>query len=143
MIVSRSTITQCLGVSSQRLTQLIQGGILPKPDEHGQYPLEQTIKAYIGHLRPRGTAVELAAERVRLTKAKADRAQLDLALRAGQLYEKKAMDQAMFEQGRTVRDALLSIPDRVAGIIAAEMYQTKVHAILYKELHQALVALTS
>jgi hypothetical protein len=69
---------------------------------------------------------------------------LDLALGArGQLYEKKAMDHAMFERGRTVRDALLPIPDRVAGIIAAEMDQTKVHAIRYKELHQALVALTS
>lgn len=142
MNVARTIITDCLGVTSQRLTQLIQQGIMPKPKAHGQYELAATVQAYLKHVRAKTTS-ELVAERVRLTKAKADRAQLDLALRAGHLYEKEAMDKAMFERGRQVRDALLSIPDRVAGIIAAEMDQTKVHALLYKELHQALVDLTS
>ena len=91
----------------------------------------------------RSNQTGLAAERTRLTKAKADRAELDLRLRAGQLYEKAAMDHPMVKRGRTVRDAILSVPDRIAGIVSAESDQGKVHAIIYKELHQALVALTS
>jgi hypothetical protein len=129
-------------MSSQRLTQLIQQGILPKQNAHGQYGLEATIQAYLKHVRVRATS-ELMAERVRATRIKADRMELDLRQRAGELYEKVAVDQVMFERGRQVRDAVLSVADRIAGLCAAEPDQSKVHQLIYKELHQALEALTS
>jgi phage terminase Nu1 subunit (DNA packaging protein) len=141
MIVSRSVITQCLGVSSQRLTQLIQDHVLPRAKAHGQYHLETTVHAYLKHVRQRAMG-ELAAEQARWTKAKADRAELDLRQRAGELCEVAKIKQAMFERGRQVRDAVLSVADRIAGLCAAESDQSKVHQLIHRELHQALETLT-
>jgi hypothetical protein len=42
-----------------------------------------------------------------------------------------------------VRDSLRTIPDRVAPIVAAETDQAKIHAMLLKEIGQALEGLGS
>jgi hypothetical protein len=42
-----------------------------------------------------------------------------------------------------VRDALRTIPDRVAPIVAAEIDQAKIHAMLLKEIGQALEGLSN
>jgi hypothetical protein len=41
-----------------------------------------------------------------------------------------------------VRDALRTIPDRVAPIVAAETDQAAIHALLLKEIGQALEGLS-
>lgn len=46
-----------------------------------------------------------------------------------------------FRLARTVRDSLLNIPDRLAGILAAETDPHKVHLLLTDELTKALEAL--
>jgi phage terminase Nu1 subunit (DNA packaging protein) len=75
--------------------------------------------------------------------AKAQPAELEVRRKSGELIEVETVKQVVFEKGRQVRDAILSVPDRLAGVVAAEMDQAKVHALLTKELHQALEALTS
>lgn len=81
-----------------------------------------------------------AARREKL--AKAIEAELRVQKLAASLYDKQAMDHALFNRDRIVRDAILSIPDRLAGMLAAETDQAKCHAMLLKEIHQALVGLT-
>ena len=45
---------------------------------------------------------------------------------------------AAFTKGRTARDNLLNIPDRLAATLAAESDADKVHQILTGEIRKAL-----
>lgn len=72
---------------------------------------------------------------------RAKMAELDYVERLGKLIDKEKAEEEYFRVGRLVRDALLNIPARLAGIVAAESDQRKVHDLLEKEIRQALEAL--
>lgn len=74
--------------------------------------------------------------------ANAQLKELEVQKRAGELIEVATVEATVFEKGRQTRDALLSLADRLAGILAPITDQAKVHEILLKEIHQALEALT-
>lgn len=74
--------------------------------------------------------------------ANAQLKELEVRKRAGELIEVATVEATVFEKGRQTRDALLSLADRLAGILAPITDQAKVHEILLKEIHQALEALT-
>lgn len=75
-------------------------------------------------------------------RADAALAQLELAEKLGQLVSADAVTRAAFEAARSTRDALLSIPDRVAALLAAESDAANIHSILTTELRQALHGIT-
>lgn len=74
---------------------------------------------------------------------RAELARLDFEERIGKLVEKEKVDEIAFSVARLVRDAMLNIPSRIAGILAAESDQWKVHDLLEEEIHQALEALAT
>ncbi|MGD9850131.1 MAG: hypothetical protein AB7T38_02570 [Nitrospirales bacterium] len=77
-------------------------------------------------------------------KFKALIAEIDYLEKAGQLVDAKHMEVTAFQTFRDVRDALLNIPNRVAGALAAELGldaatgQDKVFQILTKEITDIL-----
>ncbi|MCB0073370.1 MAG: hypothetical protein KDE20_18000 [Caldilineaceae bacterium] len=77
-------------------------------------------------------------------KFKALIAEIDYLEKAGRLVDAKHMEVIAFQTFRDVRDALLNIPNRVAGALAAELGldaatgQDKVFQILTKEITEAL-----
>ena len=58
------------------------------------------------------------------------------------LIEKAQVEKEAFRTGRMIRDTLMGLPDRLAGVIASEPEQKKIHALLTKELHQVLEPLS-
>ncbi len=80
-----------------------------------------------------------AQTRERVFKAKL--AELEFDERIGKLVFRDVVEAEAFRIGRLVRDAVLNVPSRLAGILAAEMDQRRVHDLLEKELRQALEAL--
>lgn len=85
----------------------------------------------------------LAEAQARERHFKAGLAELAYKERMGQLVEKQKVEEATFRKGRLVRDGLLNIPSRLAGILAAETDQRRVHDLLEVEIRQVLEALTS
>ena len=77
----------------------------------------------------------------RLEKAKALQAEVELGIAMGRLVDSKRVEDGAFRLGRRVRDALLSVPDRVAPLLAAEMDVRKIDALLRRELTLALEGL--
>jgi phage terminase Nu1 subunit (DNA packaging protein) len=75
-----------------------------------------------------------AAYKARLT-------QLEYEILAGSVVKKDDVKTSLFIAARTVRDALLSVPKRIAALLAAETDRAKVEALLRKEILQALTAL--
>jgi len=68
---------------------------------------------------------------------------LDFDQRSGKLVDKNELRMRLAKLHMGVRDALRTIPDRVAPIVAAETDQAKIHAMLLKEIGQALEGLGS
>jgi hypothetical protein len=67
--------------------------------------------------------------------------ELDFKQRSGKLVDKDDLKLKLAKLHMNVRDALRTIPDRIAPIIAAEKDQTLIHAMLLKEIGQALEGL--
>ena len=67
--------------------------------------------------------------------------ELEVRKRSGELIEVELVERTLFNRSRQTRDALLSLADRMAGILAPITDQTKVHELLTAEIHQALEAL--
>ena len=65
---------------------------------------------------------------------KAKREKLSFEREEGSLVEAAKVKIAAFNAARRARDRLLNIPDRVAGLLAAETLERKCHAILMQEI---------
>jgi hypothetical protein len=75
---------------------------------------------------------------------KARQAELDFKLAAGELVPVQVVQDQWYRGIRKIRDGLLNLPDRTAGLVAAvtKESQAKVHAIVAKEVHQVLEELS-
>jgi hypothetical protein len=131
----RKDVSNLLGISERRVSQLVLENVLPRP-KAGAYDLVGCVRGYVDSLRQQKGS--LTEERVGLTRAKRLKAELDLRQREGELLEKFSVEQQAFENARQVRDRLNLIPDRIAAVASAESDQTKNYATILKEIHQAL-----
>jgi hypothetical protein len=68
--------------------------------------------------------------------------ELEFKQRSGKLVDKAELKMKLAKVHMGVRDALRTIPDRVAPIVAAETDQAAIHALLLKEIGQALEGLS-
>lgn len=85
-----------------------------------------------------GEQITYAEARAQHERFKARLAELELEQREGKLVEAEVVRKEAFKAARQVRDALLNLPDRVAGELAAETNQFKVHQRLTQEIRRAL-----
>lgn len=73
---------------------------------------------------------------------RAELARLDLEMKEERLCEVSSVEREAFSIARSVRDAMNSIPDRVANQFAAETDPVVIHQALSEELRKALERLT-
>lgn len=85
-----------------------------------------------------GEPISYAEARAQHERFKARLAQLELEQREAKLVEAETVKREAFRVARLVRDSLLNLPDRVAGELAAETNQFKVHQRLVSEIRRAL-----
>ncbi len=81
------------------------------------------------------TRIKSEAERGKLLELKAK-------VEAGKYVDADEVRVAAFNKGRTTRDNLLNIPDRLSGMLAAEGDARKIHTLLTAEMRQAMEDLT-
>lgn len=68
---------------------------------------------------------------------------MELRKKKNELVEREKMNREFFEAGKIIREALLTIPDRVIDDIRAEEDRNVAHTMLYKEIEAALEKLSS
>ena len=85
--------------------------------------------------------METADLRSRLAQARLR--ELTIQVREGKLVDREATERQAFDTARIVRDGLLSIPDRVAALVAAETDTSKVHSVLTAEIRKALTEVSN
>ena len=97
------------------------------------------VKAKAGDV----TVQSLVAERSRLTKIKADNAELEARKLAGELVPAADIEAAWLGVAGTVRTRLLLIPAKTAPRIVALKTAAEAQALLRKEINAALSAIAT
>ena len=112
-------IARLLDLTERRVQQLASEGIIPKASR-GKYDLVESVRRYIGQLRlqveasPSGKVTVLEDERARLTRAKADLAELDERERRDELVPAVQIEKFLLAILSRVRQGVLTLPSRAA-----------------------------
>jgi len=70
-------------------------------------------------------------------------AKLEYEERSGKLVSAEEVVEAAFNRGRVTRDRMLTIPDRISCLLAAESDERKIYDMLTAEIRDALIELTT
>ena len=105
-----------LGISNARVQQLAADGVLPRAGR-GLFDLPACVQAYLRHKLVKAKASDvtvhsLVAERSRLTKIKADAAEVEARKLAGELVPAADIEAAWLAVAGAVRSRLLVIPTK-------------------------------
>ena len=154
--VTQKELANILGVSSPRLSQVKSTGRLDgtwiAKGRTVYYDKDAAIKAwhYENPTQQDSTRIptsELEIPSFNDSRAKteyfrAEMARLDLEEKEEKLCDAEKVKREAFSMARSVRDAVNSIPDRVANQFAAETDSVVIHQALSEELRKALERLT-
>ena len=138
-----------LDLSLARVSQLKSAGILPDA-KRGKHDLDAVRVAYLRHIREiaagRGSkdgAVDLVAERARLTKAQAEKAERENAVAEGRFLARDKFHFMVTSAFARVRAKMLALPSRLAPLLAPAMTPAAAQAMLKDAVYQALNELGS
>lgn len=80
----------------------------------------------------------LVSAQLQVARARATQIRILNRQRSGRLIDAEVARREAYESARSIRDAVLAVPDRVAAELAAESDAGRVHARLREELRAAL-----
>ena len=116
-MVSTRALASILGVTDRHVRDLAQKEVLPRAGR-GKYPLVAAVRAYCGHVRTlRASAQATDAEdalRVRKLEAQTREAEIDLAVREGNLVTLKDHVDTVAEVLTLTRNRMLNMPGWLA-----------------------------
>jgi len=149
-----------LGVSSSTVSKAITEGRMPqsvKTDASGKRWIDAAIGAQEFNQNKKRGAVnfsnkegrrqtdtsESSVSEKKLKHYKAELARIEFEEAEGKLVNGEKIKRQAFKVARSVRDAMLNIPDRVSAELAAEKDQFTVHKRLTDEIRIALESLST
>ena len=145
MSYSTAKIAKVLDLSPERIRQFERQGVLEKV--HDRYELVPSVHAYIHFLRERvGVNKPIAGEteahhKLRLTKARADMAELESAEMTGELVPLEKAEAAWTNAIARMRQRLLTMPSKLAPVAYQAGAVAEVKAALDDGVAEALMEL--
>lgn len=145
--VPLATIAKLLDLTERRVNQLAKEGVLPKA-ARGRYELVPVVRAYISYLRDRAVNSDVgpddyATQRTRLTKAKADMAEMEKEQMANRLIPAADVGDAWEAMVSNMRAKMLSLPTKVATAVFVSEDVSETKRIIKEQVHEALAELST
>ena len=143
-MANQREVSEHLGLSVASISELIKKGVLPS--KRGRSPLDINVcrHAYISYLRKlagyhkKSGSGDIAEEKTRLTKAQADKAELEVSELEGKLIPAPLVQDTWTDFVANVRAKLLGIPSRLAHqMITTENY-AEAEKLLKDSIYDAL-----
>jgi|TARA_R110002050_G_scaffold177050_1_gene310146 phage terminase Nu1 subunit (DNA packaging protein) len=143
-MATQRELAEHLDLSTKRISELIRDGILPSKMGRSPINIDVCRIAYISYLRKLGGynkksgGGDIAEEKTRLTKAQADKAELEVSELEGQLIPAQLVQDTWTDMVANVRSKLLGLPSRIAHqVIAMETYP-EAEQLIKENVHDAL-----
>lgn len=119
-LLKSSQLADLFGLSKRRIQQLSKDGIIPAKGRD-RYPLRECVQAYIAYLKANPTESASVADlefrklkaETEERQAKAERAQLDLDERRGELISREDMQREWTSRCVELRAAMLGLPNEL------------------------------
>lgn len=145
--VPLATIAKLLDLTERRVNQLAKEGVLPKA-ARGRYELVPVVRAYISYLRDRAVNSDVgpddyATQRTRLTKAKADMAEMEKQQMENSLIPAEDVSDAWEAMVSNMKAKMLSLPSKVSTsvFVAEDVSETK--RLIKEQVNEALAELAT
>lgn len=135
--VTQSQLARALGVSKQRVNQLIDEGVVIRDEQatNGAVMLFESLQNYFlsRNVNVGDESVNFWKERGLHEKAKRELAELKLAKSRGEVYESAIVEQTLSEILANFRSKILGLPSKYApqlgGKNRGDIYQTLTNAV--------------
>lgn len=115
-VMSLSEIADLLLLTPQRITQLVKEG-MPRTDRN-EYPLKPCVSFYIEYLRKQSTSGSIAQEKIKLYRAKAKKAELEVMALENAIIPVDEAKQQFFELLTKIKTLFLDMPGKLAPVLA-------------------------
>ena len=143
--INANTLAGLLDLSSRRVYQLVDEGVLNK--EGASFDFVKSIKNYISYLKSLSSVSDdieeqLKIEQTRLTKAKADKAEIETKMLDESLISVSEMNEKVAAMILNTRGRVLTIAERAAIRLTGEQDKALIKEILEDEVYQTLTALS-
>lgn len=143
--VSAPELAAVLGITRQRVNQLVADNII-KRTSRAKHPLAVSVQSFIAYkLRTQADGMEksTAAEdyelhRARLYKARADAAEIDAALRLGEVIHGEIAEELWTSMIMKMRARMLAIPGKLAPVVVESCTPRDAFKLMQDEIHEAL-----
>lgn len=112
-LYTSKVIADWLGLTERRVRQLRDEGVIEEQSP-GLYDLRATTRRYISYLR----SGSLADERAGLTRAKREAAEMENALRRGELHKTEEIEAGIKTMMLNIRGRFLSLPAKLSPALA-------------------------
>lgn len=144
-IVTSAEISKILGFkSTERIRQLDKDGFLVRVS-HGKFDLAKSIQLYIKKniekIEEKYSGEEklnAIQEDAKLKKVRRESAELDLAMKKGELYQTQTIENLFAETFLVVRRNLLNLPERLAQELSAINDQHEIRERIRSALNKVL-----
>jgi phage terminase Nu1 subunit (DNA packaging protein) len=147
-MATQRELAEHLDLSTKRISELIRDGILPSKMGRSPLNLDVCRIAYISYLRKlggynkRSGGGDIAEEKTRLTKAQADKAELEVSELEGQLIPAQLVQDTWTDFVANARAKLLALPSKIAHqVIALDKY-AEAELLIKENVHDALLELS-
>ena len=145
--VDVNTLANLFNLTTVWVQRLAKEGVITKP-ERGRYDLWPSIRGYVKHLQERRVNQwdngeekgDWNAERTRLTRAKADMAEMQSAILKGTVHEAKAVESVWTDHLLACRAKLLAMPKKLAprvhGVERLPAIEIEIEAAITEALNE-------
>ncbi|MCW5319640.1 hypothetical protein D5039_00120 [Verminephrobacter aporrectodeae subsp. tuberculatae] len=137
------TVAKLLDMTPRRVQQLANEGIIPKPKDRGQYEILPCVVGYIKHLRGLidGEGGDLVAEKTRLTRAQAEKAEIEAAMLKGEQVSLADAERSWSAMVLAFRNKILNVP-LCAPMAVLNKSEEETQRILTDMVYEALAELS-
>jgi phage terminase Nu1 subunit (DNA packaging protein) len=145
-LVDAATVAKVVGVSRQRINNLVADGVLPRADR-GRFDLPSTVQAFFQHKYAKAHAEDVDArsltiERSRLARLKTYAAEREAKQQAGELVSASEIEAGWLAIASTVRTRILLVPRKIAPRVVTGT-AIEAERLMQRELNAALAEIAA
>ena len=146
MCVSQKWLAEFLGISTRWLQAMTKDGVLQK-EASGKYKLGKAVQAYIlykggGSENINANPKELLAEKIKLTRAKAIKEDLEARLMEGEFLDSDVVEEELRAIFNAFKTKIRAIPTKLAPRILGLTTESQVQAAMKGTIDEALKELS-
>ncbi|WCH46395.1 hypothetical protein [Lysinibacillus sp. OF-1] len=146
-VVNTKIISKMFNMTERNVRYLVDDGVIARI-AHGRYDLIDTVSRYVTFLKMSYDGIDeskvmesLEYEKWLHEKAKREKAEIELAHIKKEMHKADEVEKVLNHMVMSFRSKMLSLPSKVAPLLASKDDPKAIEALLERDINQALIEL--